>query len=213
LVFFDDILVYSRNLEDHLAHLHTVLNILQTNQLFAKGSKCRFGVFEIDYLGHIIPAKGVRADPAKLDVMSKWVLPTTIKSLRGFLGLTGYYRKFIRSYGIIAAPLTALLKKNSFVWTPAATAAFLELKYAVTSPPILPLSDFSQTFTIECDACATGVSAVLMQEGHPIAYFSQALKGQALHLSTYEKELFSLVTAVQRWRPYLLGRPFKVKTD
>jgi hypothetical protein len=213
LVFFDDILVYSRNLADHLAHLHTVLQILQTNQLFAKGSKCRFGVPEIDYLGHIISADGVRADPTKLVAMSQWALPTSIKSLRGFLGLTGYYRKFIRGYGIIVAPLTALLKKNSFLWSPLATEAFLTLKAAVTSPPVLRLPDFSRTFTIECDACATGIGAVLMQDGHPIAYFSQALKGQALHLLTYEKELFSLVMAVQRWRSYLLGRPFKVKTD
>lgn len=167
---------------------------------------------EIDYLSHIIYVEGVWADPTKLEAISQWVLPTTIKSLRGFLGLTGYYRKFIRSYGIIAAPLTALLKKNSFFWTPDATEAFLKLKAAVTSPLVLRLPDFSQTFTIECDAYATGIGAVL-QEGHPIAYFSQALKGQALHLSTYENELFSLVTVVQRWRPYLLGRPFKVKTD
>jgi hypothetical protein len=155
----------------------------------------------------------VRADPSKLEAMLQWSVPTTIKSLRGFLGLTGYYRKFIRGYGIIVAPLTALLKKNSFLWTSEATAAFLQLKDAVTSPPVLRLPDFSQTFTIECDACATGIGAVLMQEGRPIAFLSQALKGQALHLSTYEKELFSLVTAVQKWRPYLLGRSFKVKTD
>jgi hypothetical protein len=154
----------------------------------------------------------VRADPSKLEAMLQWSVPTTIKSLRGFLGLTGYYRKFIRGYGIIVAPLTALLKKNSFLWTSEATAAFLQLKDAVTSPPVLRLPDFSQTFTIECDACATGIGAVLMQEGRPIAFLSQAVKGQALHLSTYEKELFSLVTAVQKWRPYLLGRSFKVKT-
>jgi hypothetical protein len=212
LVFFDDVLVYSHSLEDHLAHLHSVLLILKTNLLYAKSSKCRFGVSEIDYLGHLISAQGVRADPSKLEAMLQWSVPTTIKSLRGFLGLTGYYRKFIRGYGIIAAPLTALLKKNSFHWTSEATAAFLRLKDAVTSPPILRLPDFSQTFTIECDACATGIGAVLMQEGRPIAFLSQAVKGQALHLSTYEKELFSLVTAVQKWRPYLLGRSFKVKT-
>jgi len=213
LVFFDNILVYSRSLEDHLAHLHSVLLILKTNLLYAKSSKCRFGVSEIDYLGHLISAQGVRADPSKLEAMLQWSVPTTIKSLRGFLGLTGYYRKFIRGYGIIAAPLTALLKKNSFLWTSEATAAFLRLKDAVTSPPVLRLPDFTQTFTIECDACATGIGAVLMQEDRPIAFLSQALKGRALHLSTYEKELFSLVTAVQKWRPYLLGRSFKVKTD
>jgi len=213
LVFFDDILVYSRSLDAHLHHLHTVLTVLHSNNLFAKASKCRFGVSEIEYLGHLISSQGVRADPSKLHAMLQWPVPTTIKSLRGFLGLTGYYRKFIQGYGLLAAPLTALLKKNSFLWSPIATNAFLKLKQAITSPPVLRLPDFSLPFTIECDACGKGIGAVLMQEGHPIAFLSQALKGQALNLSTYEKELLSLVTAVQKWRPYLLGSSFTVKTD
>jgi len=109
--------------------------------------------------------------------------------------------------------LIALLKKNAFLWTPAATDAFEHLKTVVTTPPVLRLPDFSLPFTIECDACGKGLGAVLMQQGRPIAFISRALKGQALLLSTYEKELLSLVTAVQKWCPYLLGRPFIVKTD
>jgi hypothetical protein len=193
--------------------LETVLGVLKTNCLYAKASKCRFGVSEIDYLGHLISSQGVRADPSKLDSMLQWPLPHSIKSLQGFLGLTGYYRKFIRGYRVIVAPLTALLKKNSFYWNPLATAAFNKLKEAVTSPPVLQLPDFTQTFTIECDTCGTGLGAILMQGGHPIAFFSKALKGQALYLSTYEKELLSLISVVQKWRPYLLGQSFKVKTD
>jgi hypothetical protein len=213
LVFFDDILVYSKSLEEHLSHLDTVLGVLKTNCLYAKASKCRFGVLEIDYLGHLISSQGVRADPFKLDSMLQWPLLYSIKSLQGFLGLTGYYQKFIRGYGVIAAPLTALFKKNSFYWNPLATATLNKLKEAVTSPPVLQLLDFTQTFTIKCDACGTGLGAVLMQGGHPIAFFSKALKGQALYLSTYEKELLSLISAVQKWRPYLLGQSFKVKTN
>jgi len=181
--------------------------------LYAKQSKCRFGVVEIDYLGHLISQDGVKADPKKIESMLKWSIPSTIKSLRGFLGLTGYYRKFIRRYGMIAAPLTDLLKKNSFQWTDQATEAFTKLKQAVTNPPVLRLPNFNIPFIIECDASGTGLGAVLMQEGQPIAFFSQALKGRALFYSTYEKELLSLVTAVQRWRPYLLGQAFKVRTD
>jgi hypothetical protein len=139
LVFFDDILVYSHSLFDHLGHLRFVLGVLHAHQLYAKESKCKFGVTEIDYLGHLISTFGVRADPSKLEAMVAWPIPTSIKSLRGFLGLTGYYRKFIKGYGIIAAPLTALLKKNAFHWTLVATEAFLNLKKAVTSLPVLRL--------------------------------------------------------------------------
>jgi len=184
LAFFDDILVYSRTKEDHLVHLQMVL---LHQQLYAKEVKCRFGCSEIEYLGHIISADGVRADPKKTASMLQWPVPKSLKSLRGFLGLTGYYRKFIKGYGIIAAPLTALLKKDSFIWNEEATQAFELLKQAVATPPVLILPDFEKPFIIECDASGLGVGAVLMQDHQPIAFFSKALKGKALHLSTYEK--------------------------
>jgi hypothetical protein len=133
--------------------------------------------------------------------MVKWSIPSTIKSLRGFLGLTGYYRKFIRSYGMIVAPLTELLKNNSFKWSDKATKSFNKLKQAVTNPPVVRLPNFSIPFVIECYASGIGLGTVLMQEGQPIAFYSQDLKGRALFLSTYENELLSLVTVVQRWRP------------
>lgn len=169
LVFFHDILVYSKDLEDHLLHLRKVLNMLRQHQLHAKKSKCRFAYTEIDYLRHLISAHGVRADPGKIVSMLEWPIPKNLKALRGFLGLTGYYRKFIQGYGQIAAPLTQLLKKNSFSWTEETTQAFLKLKEAVTNPPVLPLPDFTKTFLIECDAYGVGVGAVLMQQGRPLA--------------------------------------------
>ena len=211
--FFYDILVYSKNLADHVHHLQTVLDILKQHQLFAKKSKCCFGCSEIEYLGHLISKDGVQADPTKIEAMLNWPFPTSLKSLRGFLGLTGYYRKFIKGYGLIAAPLTALLKKNSFKWTESAKRAFQDLKHAVTSPPVLALPDFSIPFTIQCDASGIGVGAVLMQQGRPLAYMSQAIHGKALQLSTYEKELMALVLAVKKWRSYLLGHNFKIQTD
>ncbi|KAF5459790.1 hypothetical protein F2P56_019708 [Juglans regia] len=145
--------------------------------------------------------------------MIDWPIPKSLKALRGFLGLTGYYRKFIKDYGSIAAPLTVLLKKNAFHWTEEASQAFQHLKRVVTSPPVLKLPDFSKSFTIECDASGFGLGAVLMQDNQPIAFYSKALKGKALLLSTYEKELLALVSAVAKWRPYLLGVVFKIKTD
>jgi hypothetical protein len=124
LVFFYDILVYSPTLQTHLQHLKLTLEILRGNQLFAKRSKCKFACSEIDYLGHIISAEGVKADSKKLSAMVEWPRPKSLKALRGFLGLTRYYRKFIKGYGSIAAPLTDLLKKNAFLWSEVAEQAF-----------------------------------------------------------------------------------------
>lgn len=145
--------------------------------------------------------------------MLNWPLPTSLKSLIGFLGLTGYYRKFICNYGKIATPMTSMLKKNYFKWDEVLLKAFEKLKQAVSQPPLLVLFDFSKTFVIECDASGCSICVVLMQEGRPTAFLSQALKGKVLHLSTYEKELIALVMEIKKWRPYLLGRPFKIKTD
>ena len=167
----------------------------------------------MEYLGHIISGQGVSADPRKTTAVVTWPTLTSVKVLKGFLVLTGYYRKFIKNYGQIAAPLTALLRKNAFAWSDAADLAFHHLKAAVSQPPILALPNFNQHFIIECDAFGTGLGAVLMQNQRPIAFHSQTFKGKALQLSTYEKELLALATTVHKWQPYLLGRPFIIKTD
>jgi hypothetical protein len=129
------------------------------------------------------------------------------------LGLAGYYRKFIRNFGAIAASLNQLLSKDGFKWNEMAEKSFNELKQALTSPPVLALPDFTQPFVIECDACGVGIGAVLSQNNRPIAYFSEALKGSTLTLSTYEKEMLAIVKSIKKWRPYLLGKPFIVRTD
>ena len=164
LVFFDDILVYSRNMADHIEHLKIVLRMLAKNQLYAKMSKCMFACLEVEYLGHIISGEGVKTYPKKILAMQEWLVPKDVKSLRGFLGLTGYYRKFVKGYGHIAVPLTTLLRKNSFSWGAEAEATFHQLKLAISSPPVLALPDFTKTFTVECDASGSGIGAVLMQE-------------------------------------------------
>ena len=112
LVFFDDILMYSKTWNDHLAHLRSVLSILQTNKLFVKETKCRFGVSQVDYLGHVISDQGAAVSPSKIQVVLEWPMPTTVRKVRGFLGLAGYYRKFIRHFGCIAGPLYQLLSKE-----------------------------------------------------------------------------------------------------
>jgi hypothetical protein len=142
LVFMDDILVYSSSLALHLDHLATVLKLLRDAQLYVKTSKCSFACSSLEYLGHIVSAEGVATDPQKTQAMVNWPLSTTVTELRGFLGLTGYYRKFVQNYAIIARPLTLLLKKKSFVWTDSATAAFHALKQAMSSTLVICLPDF-----------------------------------------------------------------------
>jgi hypothetical protein len=129
------------------------------------------------------------------------------------LGLTGYYRKFVRNYGRIEAPLTALTKKDAFSWTPEETKAFEQLKEVMCTTPVLTTPDFTKTFIVECDASGNGIGAILMQEGRPLAFESRPLKGRDLHKPIYEKEMMEILHALKKWRPYLIGRHFKVKTD
>ncbi|KAF8388527.1 hypothetical protein HHK36_027202 [Tetracentron sinense] len=172
-----------------------------------------FGQDSIAYLGHVISAHGVAVDTDKICTMLDWPTPSTLKALRGFLGLASYYHKFVRDYGKLSAPLTQLLKKDSFVWGDEPDKAFSLLKKAMTSTPVLALPDISKVFYIECDVPGGGVGAVLMQEGRPLAYLSKALSGKNLHLSIYDKEMLAILFAVQKWRPYLLVRHFKIYTD
>ena len=127
--------------------------------------------------------------------------------------MTGYYRKFVKNYGRIAAPLTTLLKKDAFSWTPKATKAFEHLKEAMCQAPVLATPDFTKTFIVECDASGNGIGAVLMQDERPIAFESRPIKGKFLNKAIYEKEMLAILHALKKWRPYLMGRHFKVKTD
>jgi hypothetical protein len=167
----------------------------------------------VDYLGHIISGQGVAVDPEKVKCILNWPEPKNVKGVRGFLGLTGYYRKFVQNYGKIAKPLTELTKKDNFSWGPNAAEAFNKLKLIMTTPPVLVLPNFSLPFEVECDAAGRGIGAVLMQKRQPVAYFSKALSDGNLAKSVYEKELMALVLCIQHWRHYLLGKPFIVYTD
>ncbi|GJT52264.1 retrotransposon-related protein [Tanacetum coccineum] len=213
LVFFDDILVFSKDMTEHAKHLELVLDTMESQQLYAKMSKCVFGTTQVEYLGHVISGKGVSTDSTKVQVMRDWPTPVNIKKLRGFLGLTGYYRRFIKNYAAISRPLTALLKKNSFEWSDLAQQAFDNLKEAMSNAPVLALPNFQQAFVVETDASEEGIGAVLQQNGHPIAFLSRSLAPRHKGLSTYEKELWAVVYALEKWRGYLLGRHFKIKTD
>jgi len=213
LVFFDDILVYSTSMDLHLQHLSQVLQLLCDHHLKVNKKKCSFGQDSIEYLGHVISRNGVSADPKKVEAMSKWPRPKDVTALRGFLGLTGYYRRFVRDYGKIAQPLTQLLKKEGFVWSNEAQHAFEALKTVVSQLSILGVPDFSKSFVVETDASSKGLGAVLLQEGRPLAFWSQALTERGQRKSVYERELMAIVQAVQKWKHYLMGTHFTIVTD
>lgn len=150
---------------EHNQHLETVLRVLTHNQLYAKLSKCIFGCREVEYLRHIISKERVKAGPTKIAAMIEYHEPKNPKSLRGYLSLIGYYRRFVKGYGSVAAPLTALLKKNLFQWSEEATKAFTTLKVAMVTPPVPATPDFFKKNIVECDASKEALGVVLMQEG------------------------------------------------
>ncbi|KAA0042009.1 Transposon Ty3-I Gag-Pol polyprotein [Cucumis melo var. makuwa] len=212
LVFFDDILVYSKNEKKHVNHLEKVLSTLRDHALYVNRKNCSFARLKIEYLGHIISG-GVEVDLEKVRSIADWPVPTNVREVRGFLGLSGYYRRFVQNYGSIAAPLTQLLKKGGFVWNKEAEEAFEKLKRTMSSLPVLALPNFDQPFEIETDASGVGVGAVLTQLNRPIAFYSRTLSMRDKAKLVYERELIVVVLAVQHWRPYLLGTRFIVKTD
>jgi len=151
-----------------IGHVRLIFQVLANNKLYAKLSKCRFGVRKVDYLGHIVSAEGVAAEEEKVKAIWDWLVPKTLKALRGFLGLAGYYKKYVRGYSTLSSPLTSLTKKNAFHWSTEAQQAFNALKTALASPPVLALPDFNQPFVIECDASASKIGAILIQSSNCI---------------------------------------------
>ncbi|XP_039047295.1 uncharacterized protein LOC120187712 [Hibiscus syriacus] len=214
LIFLDDILVYSRNWQEHLDHVRQVLQRLQENGFVAKRSKCTLRQTTVEYLGHIVSREGLAVDPAKVEAIRGWPVPTTVKEVQAFLGIASYYRKFIKGFATIAAPISDLLRKGqSFEWTEAAQSAMNHLKSRLCSAPILGLPDFDKEFQVETDASGIGIGAILIQEGKPLAYFSQKLSPRMQSASTYNREMFAITQAVGNWRQYLVGRKFIIITD
>jgi hypothetical protein len=206
LVLFDDILIYSKTWSSRLSHVNQVLHLLSKHHLFLKQSKCAFGASEVEYLGHIVGKDGVRVDPKKIEAMQDWTHLKTIKRLCVFMGLMGYYRKFVWNYGKIAAPLTSLLKINAFTWTSTMDHAFQSLQDAMCSTSILALPKFTKIVVLECDAYGKGIGVVLMQDGRPLAFTRKQISDRHLGQSIYEKEMLSIMHVVDIWHPYLLGQ-------
>lgn len=217
IVYLDDILIYSKTEEEHLKHVEIVLQKLREHKLLTQAKKCAWGQSKTDFLGHVVSAEGVQTDPRKVDSIRDWPVPCNRREVLSFLGLANFYRKFVKDYSKIAAPLTALTGHAPYQWGTEAQTAFDKLKAALTSAPILATPDFSMPFVIHCDASDFAVGQVLCQgEGKDervIAYESRKLSGAEYRYPSHDKELLAVVHALRKWRHYLRTGEFTVITD
>jgi hypothetical protein len=214
VVFIDGILIYSKNDSDHEEHLRMVLQKLRDNQLYAKFTKCEFWLNEVHFLGHIISKGGILVDPTKVTTIVGWKIPSTVSEVRSFLGLAGYYRRFIEGFSKIAKPMTSLLEKGKeFKWTLECQESFNQLRFKLMAAPVLVMPDLQKNFDIYCDASRQGLRFVLMQEGHVIAYVSRQLQKHELNYPTLDLELAAVVHALKIWRHYIMGTKCQVYTD
>ncbi|GJZ63620.1 putative reverse transcriptase domain-containing protein [Tanacetum coccineum] len=190
IVFIDDILIYSHNEKEHEEHLKTILELLKKEELYVNFSKCEFWINTVKFLGHVIDSSGIHVDPAKIEAVKNWASPTTPSEIRQFLGLAGYYRRFIEGFSKIAKPMTELTQKNQkFDWGEEQEEAFQLLKQKLCAAPILALPEGSEDFVVYCDASIKGLGAVLMQRMKVIAYASRQLKIHEKNYTTHDLEL------------------------
>ena len=212
VVFIDDILIYSKTLEEHEQLLKEVFRRLRKAHLYAKPSKCEFAMDEIQFLGHTFTKDGIKPSQDKLVDIKDWERPASAKQVRSFLGFVGFYRRYIKDFARISRPLSALTMKNKvFVWTQDCELAFLELKRQMVSPPVLKLSEVGKPFEIWTDASDYAIGACLHQEGRPVAFESCKLENNWI---IPERELYAVIHAIKKWEFYLRNGPkFIVHTD
>jgi hypothetical protein len=214
VVFIEDILIFSKHEEEHDKHLRLLLQKLRENQQYAKLNKCEFWLKEVSFLGHIIFEGGISVDPSKVKDVLSWKTPQNISDIRSFLGLVGYYRRFIAVFSKISKPMMKLLAKgNTFEWTPRHEASFQELKKRLTTAPVLTMSDMVKPFSIYCDASGQDLGCVLMQDGHVVAYASRQLRKHEERYPTHDLELAVVVHALKTWRHYIIGKRCEVYSD
>ena len=214
VVFIDDILVYSKDAQEHEQHLRIVLETLREKKLYAKLSKCDFWLKEVSFLGHIVSVEGIRVDPAKIEAVVNWKSPQNVTEVRSFLGLAGYYRRFVRGFSVIASPLTKLLRKGiKFEWTAKCQNSFEQLKGMLVEAPVLTQPTPGKEYTLYSDASCIGLGCVLMQDGKVVAYASRQLKPHEQSYPTHDLELAAVVFALKIWRHYLYGEKCRIYTD
>ena len=218
LIYLDDVLVYSQNFEDHLHHLRLVFDRFREAGLKLKPSKCHFGQKEVNYLGHVITTEGIQPDPKKVKVVQEYPAPKSVKEVRAFMGLTNYYRKFVKGFAQVASPLHDLTKKGaSFLWTEDCQKAFDTLKKALTEAPILAYPDFTQSFQLATDASNDAIGMVLGQKQNGrevvIAHAGRKLNPAERNYSVTEREALAVIEGVKQLQHYVYGRQFTVLTE
>ncbi|GJW10073.1 putative reverse transcriptase domain-containing protein [Tanacetum coccineum] len=214
IVLIDDILIHSKSKEDHEVHLKLMLELLKKERLYAKFSKCEFWLQEVHFLGHVVNHNGIHVDLSKIKVVKNWKAPITPSEIRSFLGLAGYYRRFITNFSKISKPLTSLTQKNKkYEWGMEQEDAFQTLKNNLYDAPILSLPDGVEDFVVYCDASNQGLGCVLMQRGKVIAYASRHLMIHEKNYTTHDLELGAVVFALKTWRHYLYGTKSVIYTD
>ena len=199
VVYFDDILIFSADIDSHLRDLHAVLTVLRQQQLFGARKKCVFGTAQVHFLGYIISSQGLKVDPSKIEAIKTWPVPKTITDVRSFHGLASFYRRFVRNFSALTAPLTDCMRGTRFNWTEDADVAFRTIKDKLITAPILALPDFSTVFELHCDACKTGIGVVLSQQGRPVAFYGEKIAGARARYSTYDVDFYAVVQAIRHW--------------
>jgi hypothetical protein len=214
VVFIDDILIYSKDEEEHEKHLHLVLQKLRDHQLYAKMSKYEFWLKEVPFLGHVISEGGTSIDPRKIEDVLSWNTTMSVSDIRGFPGLAGYYRRFIEGFSKISKPMTKLLGKDKkFECSAKCEASFQELKKQLMTAPVLVMPDMEKPFSTYCYASGQGLGCVLMQDGHVVAYASRQLRKHEEHYPTHDLELAAVVHALKIWGHYLIGKRHEIYLD
>ncbi|XP_026383813.1 uncharacterized protein K02A2.6-like [Papaver somniferum] len=213
IVYFDDILIFSNNEEEHLTHLSQICKALQDNVLYVNLKKCTFFTNRLTFLGYVVSDTGICVDDSMTKAIIDWPTPTSIREVRSFYGLASFYRRFVRNFSTIAAGLTDCLKRDIFEWTEEADKIFHLLKEKLCSAPVLAIPNFDKLFETHYDASIVGIGDVLSQEGHPVAFYSEKNSDTRKKWYTYELELISLVQALKNWHPYLIYSEFVVNTD
>jgi hypothetical protein len=214
IVFLDDILLYSKSEEEHEQHLIMVLQVLREHRLYAKLSKCISYQKKIQYLGHIISTIAIEFDPEKIEAIGGWPTPKNVTYVRSFMGLVGYYRRFIKGFSKIVIPITSLQKKGvKFEWTYKCEDIFQRLKGIFTSTPILKIAYPNEDFVVCIDACKEGLGGVLSQKDYVLCYKSRLLKEHERNYVIHDLELAVIVHALKMWRHYLMDKKFELRKD